>query len=181
LANEHIMVLMRHPATIAAAVSLVILTACTASSGAKSSGSTAAAPTLASPTLMPGEGDCPSDLSDVHTSDVPGMNDVLVPGHPDSFGWCESGNAAGRAIDQAATKRVQNVVNALPLLMAGNAYGCNQSRGPAYGVFFHYPDGDVLLIRYSFGPACPLVTNGHRTAHMNDAVHTVITRSIGRG
>ena len=132
-----------------------------------------------SPTV--GNGNCPRDLTHVRVVNMPGLNKTLVPGHPDSFTWCDNGNAA-ESTDQAATTRAQAALNGLPLLPVGTAYACPAIVPPTYGVFFHYPAGEVVLVRYrQAGGACSLVTNGRRTAKMTEGVQRVILGAIGRG
>ena len=160
---------------VLAALPLLVANACTFGEASGSGGplipSTVAAST-------PGQGDCPQDLAHVRTGFVHGTTHVLVPGHPDSFTYCQNGTAAP-STDQAATERTQAALDALQVLTVGNA-GCS-APNLKYGVFFHYPSGEVVLVRYGFEGGCPLATNGSRVTNMTDAVQQVILGSVGRG
>ena len=165
-------------AILFAALSCLLAAGCTLSahSGSESPG-------LSNTSSLP-QADCPSDLLHVRVPHVPGMDDVLVPGSPERFDLCTNGKVTGVSSDQAQAVRVQSALDRLPLLPTRNLSGCPGDTAPTYGLFFHYPNGTVVLVRYSPRAApCLLVTvsNGRRTAVAGEAVRRVILGAVGRG
>jgi hypothetical protein len=75
----------------------------------------------------------------------------------------------------------QAALNSLPPPAIGGV-ACPGDTAPTQGLFFHYPDGMVVLVTYSAGAApCAYATNQRRTALMTEQVQRVIMGAVGRG
>ena len=144
----------------------LMATAWTASPAAAESPGRQTWPPPAAPT--PHDGVCPKHLGYYRTVIVPGMTDVLVPGSPDSFTYCQNGNAAS-STDQAATQRVQASLNWIPLLPANALTGSGCLPGTrvrsteSSSTIRARGDARLLLGRDT---AISLLTNGVRTGEI---------------
>ena len=88
-------------------------------------------------------------------------------------------SSAGRGPRRCCSAAPQSSVNSCTvstrwnLSQATSSWGCPIDLGPktqpTYGLFFNYPDGDVVLVTVATG-GCRFASNGHRIAYTNDAV-----------
>ena len=133
------------------------------------------APPIFDVALQPGS--CPSQVrlsTILRRNDTSGLAHRLVPGHPSAVVEC--GPGAQKVLFGGAPELGQ-LVHSLNSLepVPGNEFVwvCPIDLGPktqpTYGLFFSYPDGDVVLVTVATG-GCRFASNGHRIAYTNDAV-----------
>ena len=124
---------------------------------------------------------CPDDSGDMsqdgHSWDVaknaePGMTHELVPGDPQTLATCVMSSfhpsdypKSDRPRETSANLFARELNLGLKLVPAGSASKCSISYGPPLeaGLFFNYPDGDVLVVKLD---DCPAATNGRRFAQV---------------
>ena len=102
----------------------------------------------------------------------PGMTHELVPGDPQTLVICvmssfHPSDYPKRIVPggDSANLFAREMNLGLKLVPAGSASKCSISYGPPLeaGLFFNYPDGDVLVVKLD---DCPAATNGRRFAQV---------------
>jgi len=101
-------------------------------------------------------------------NDVPGTDHRLIPGQPNVLVDCLP---ARRVVigDGEVVARIVHGLNALKLGKPGAVYNCPADFGPTYGLFFNYPNGDVLFVTVD-ASGCRFASNGQRFAFTTDSV-----------
>ena len=102
---------------------------------------------------------------------VQGAAKHLVPRTPSSIVWCGPGDRQV-LLDKHVVGRIVDEFNALTLIDPGVVFwGCPIERRPkpTYGLFFNYPDREVLLVTVTTS-GCLFASNGHRMAFTNPRI-----------
>ena len=107
---------------------------------------------------------CPLNLTAklLGKNDVPGITHSIVPGHPQSLVICGPSKRVVIPVE-SFEQQIVDEVNGLKLAPLG-VFTCPMydQRLREFGLFFNYPNGDVLLVQV--GGTCNTVSNGHRAA-----------------
>jgi hypothetical protein len=101
-------------------------------------------------------------------NDVPGIDHRLIPGHPNVLVDCLPSRRVVIG-DSEVVAEIVHGLNALRLGKPGAVYSCPADFGPTYGLFFNYPNGDVLFVTVD-ASGCRFASNGQRYAFTTDSV-----------
>jgi len=124
---------------------------------------------------------CPREASFTRLqrrNDVPGINDQLVPGDPSELVACAPSGRKAVANGTLAINII-DALNSLKLIKRGAVYNCpNYTGSSTYGLFFNYPNGDVLLVTVD-RTGCRFASNDQRSAFTTEAARKRIQRLLG--
>ena len=96
------------------------------------------------------------------------MEDSIVPGTPAALVLC---SPLTRTVitDASQVASLADALNGLKRVPPGAVYPCPLDLGPTYGLFFDYPNGDVLLVTAD-ASGCRFASNGHVSAWLTSAL-----------
>jgi hypothetical protein len=164
----------------------VLVTACTSSGTSGSAASNTQSPTVAP--IAPAT--CPNDISagayGKHA--VSGTTQSIVPDAPQVLVICGpsprmSDGESPRVVvsDSGLVGQVIDGLNGLELAPKGSVYRCSPpisygGNPPAFGLFFNYENGNVLVVRV--GGGCIVATNGTRTGTGARSVEDLLFNAV---
>jgi len=169
--------------SLAIVIAVLALAACTESASAQAKPPQASETSLRSsmlgPPPSPQPKTCPHGsryTKRLHRNDVPGMHGHLVPGKPNVLVECLTSRRV-LIDDPKVVAQIVDQLNALKLVKPGAVYSCPADFGPTFGLFFNYPNGDVLLVTVD-ASGCRFASNGQRSAFTTDALQRRIEHPL---